>query len=83
MNKPTILFASDSVTDCGRREDPAGLGDGYVRRIAETLGSEAHWLNRGISGDRSRAESSRSPDACDAVAGTRDFPVDGGAPTSG
>ncbi|MBM0257766.1 SGNH/GDSL hydrolase family protein [Micromonospora sp. 4G55] len=54
MNKPTILFAGDSVTDCGRREDPAGLGDGYVRRIAATLSSEAHWLNRGISGDRSR-----------------------------
>jgi acyl-CoA thioesterase I len=54
MNEPTILFAGDSVTDCGRREDPAGLGDGYVLRIAETLGSEAHWLNRGISGDRSR-----------------------------
>jgi lysophospholipase L1-like esterase len=54
MNEPTILFAGDSVTDCGRREDPAGLGDGYVFRIAETLGSEANWLNRGISGDRSR-----------------------------
>ncbi|SCL35183.1 Lysophospholipase L1 [Micromonospora rhizosphaerae] len=54
MNEPTILFAGDSVTDCGRREDPAGLGDGYVLRIAEALGGRAHLLNRGISGDRSR-----------------------------
>ncbi|MEO3746397.1 SGNH/GDSL hydrolase family protein [Plantactinospora sp. B5E13] len=54
MNTPTILFVGDSVTDCGRRDDPAGLGDGYVREIADTLGGAASVVNRGISGDRSR-----------------------------
>lgn len=44
------LFTGDSVTDCGRREDPEGLGDGYVRLIAATLPDEV--LNTGISGNR-------------------------------
>jgi len=26
----TIVFAGDSVTDCGRRTDPDGLGDGVL-----------------------------------------------------
>lgn len=49
----TIVFAGDSVTDCGRREDPAGLGSGYVRRLAhrpELVGWTV--LNRGVGGDR-------------------------------
>jgi acyl-CoA thioesterase-1 len=53
--RPVIVFAGDSVTDCGRRDDPEGLGDGYVRRLAEAdalVGTIV--LNRGVSGDRSR-----------------------------
>jgi lysophospholipase L1-like esterase len=50
----TIVFAGDSITDCGRREDPAGLGDGYVRLVADALGSAARVVNRGISGNSSR-----------------------------
>jgi lysophospholipase L1-like esterase len=50
----TIVFAGDSITDCERRDDPTGLGDGYVRRIAATLGDAARVVNRGISGNSSR-----------------------------
>lgn len=48
-----IVFVGDSVTDCGRRADPSGLGDGYVRRLAqrdELL--HASIFNRGIGGNR-------------------------------
>ncbi|MCU1578106.1 MAG: hydrolase family protein [Rhodoglobus sp.] len=49
----TILFTGDSVTDCGRRDDPAGLGDGYVRTIAASLPDDTV-INTGISGNRVR-----------------------------
>ena len=53
MAQRTIVFAGDSITDAGRREDPAGLGDGYVRIIAERLEGSGHRVvNSGISGDR-------------------------------
>lgn len=49
----SILFAGDSVTDCGRREDPRGLGDGYVSVIADQLSPYGATVgNVGISGDR-------------------------------
>ena len=50
-----LLFIGDSITDAGRREDPQGLGAGYVRLIAETLASRGDRrtiVNRGIGGDR-------------------------------
>lgn len=47
-----ILFAGDSVTDCGRREG-AGLGNGYVRLLADNAAlAGADVVNRGIGGDR-------------------------------
>ncbi|MER8233028.1 GDSL-type esterase/lipase family protein [Streptomyces sp. NPDC094049] len=50
-----LLFVGDSVTDCGRdREDPASLGDGYVRLIAEALSPSVAVLNKGINGHRVR-----------------------------
>ncbi len=53
MTQRTIVFAGDSITDAGRREDPAGLGDGYVPIIAERLEGSGHRVvNSGISGDR-------------------------------
>ena len=53
MTQRTIVFAGDSITDAGRREDPDALGDGYVRLIAERLaGSGDRVVNSGISGDR-------------------------------
>jgi len=45
------MFTGDSVTDCGRRTDPDGLGDGYVRMLATSL-PEHTVLNSGISGNR-------------------------------
>ncbi|TWD79918.1 lysophospholipase L1-like esterase [Kribbella amoyensis] len=51
----TIVFAGDSVTDCGRRTDPAGLGDGYVKLLADHLGSTGpRVVNAGISGHRAK-----------------------------
>lgn len=64
------LFIGDSITDCGRREDPEHLGDGYVRMVARTLADDAasasgdttghaaipagRVINTGIGGDRVR-----------------------------
>ncbi|MCS5717010.1 GDSL-type esterase/lipase family protein [Herbiconiux sp. CPCC 205763] len=49
----TVLFVGDSVTDCERRSDPDGLGDGYVRVLAATPELKGGTvLNRGISGNR-------------------------------
>jgi len=50
----TIVFTGDSVTDCGRREDPRGhLGHGYVRAIAESpRAAGATAVNTGTGGDR-------------------------------
>jgi lysophospholipase L1-like esterase len=50
-----LLFIGDSITDAGRRDDPEGLGHGYVRLIADSLalrGDHRTVLNRGIGGDR-------------------------------
>jgi lysophospholipase L1-like esterase len=53
-----ILFQGDSITDCGRsREDPNGLGDGYVRLISAMLSDDypqynLKFINRGVSGDK-------------------------------
>jgi len=50
-----MLFIGDSITDAGRRDDPAGLGSGYVRLIADTFaarGDTRQVVNRGIGGDR-------------------------------
>jgi lysophospholipase L1-like esterase len=49
----TFVFAGDSVTDCGRRDDPAGLGDGYVKNLYDVLGPDRpRIVNAGISGNR-------------------------------
>ena len=46
-----LLFQGDSITDVGRRDDPVGLGHGYVRAIAGRLPG-ASIRNAGVSGDR-------------------------------
>jgi lysophospholipase L1-like esterase len=53
----TVVFAGDSVTDCGRRTDPDGLGDGYVRNLYDDLSGRYRErrpaiVNAGISGNR-------------------------------
>jgi len=53
-----VLFIGDSITDCGRREDPEGLGNGYVRLIRDLLlvdhpaEAPATFINVGISGNK-------------------------------
>ncbi|CAM5489268.1 SGNH/GDSL hydrolase family protein [Leifsonia shinshuensis] len=54
-----FVFVGDSITDCGRdRSDPASLGEGYVRLIADALAGhaggagDAEVRNLGVSGDR-------------------------------
>ena len=59
MTAERWVFIGDSITDTGRREDPAGHGDGYVSRIREQLlvsdpACTTEILNRGVSGDTVR-----------------------------
>ena len=53
-----LLFQGDSITDVGRtQEEGEGLGQGYVRMIADyfrTGQDDVLVLNRGISGNRTR-----------------------------
>jgi lysophospholipase L1-like esterase len=55
----TIVFIGDSITDCGRRDERAPYGDGYVS-LVRALVSARHpqprlnWVNRGISGNTVR-----------------------------
>lgn len=60
MSHPArFVFAGDSITDCDRdRSDPASLGEGYVRLVADALAGGAAGFrdvdvrNAGVSGDR-------------------------------
>jgi lysophospholipase L1-like esterase len=50
-----LVFIGDSITDAGRREDPEGLGHGWVRMVATELaqrGDQRPIVNTGISGNR-------------------------------
>src|SRR5215471_6505941 len=52
-----LLFIGDSITDCGRREDPEQLGSGFVRMIRDHLAAKdpptcPSIINTGISGNR-------------------------------
>jgi len=56
MSSTKVLFIGDSVTDCGRRDDPdRQLGHGYVREVSDKLALVRQGetvVNRGISGNR-------------------------------
>ncbi len=52
----TIVMTGDSITDCGRREDPIGLGHGYVRQVVHLVRARyperlLNVVNTGISGN--------------------------------
>jgi lysophospholipase L1-like esterase len=52
-----LLFIGDSITDCGRREDPEAIGTGYVRRVRDWLraadpANAPIVINQGISGNK-------------------------------
>ncbi|MCX5661575.1 MAG: SGNH/GDSL hydrolase family protein [Planctomycetota bacterium] len=54
--KQTVLFIGDSITDCGRRDSAAPLGNGYPRMVHELIMARhpAHKLsviNKGIGGN--------------------------------
>jgi len=54
-----ILLIGDSITDCGRREENAPYGNGYVsllRAFTTARHPEARltWTNRGVSGNTTR-----------------------------
>ena len=51
-----MLFIGDSITDCGRRNEHAPLGHGYVRKITELITAkyperDITYVNKGIGGD--------------------------------
>ncbi|MDG5471536.1 SGNH/GDSL hydrolase family protein [Jeotgalibacillus sp. ET6] len=51
----TLLFIGDSITECGRFEDPEHIGNGYVKFLHDEIKSQKpDWtvLNRGVSGDK-------------------------------
>jgi lysophospholipase L1-like esterase len=52
----TIVFAGDSITDCGRRDTAAPYGSGYVRQTIDLVAARypdrrLHYINAGISGN--------------------------------
>jgi lysophospholipase L1-like esterase len=59
-----VLFTGDSITDTGRRDGVGGgLGDGYVRRIADSPAfAGVDVVNTGIGGDRVVDLLARVPD---------------------
>ncbi len=65
-----ILFQGDSITDAGRdKNDSSHLGCGYARVAASMLGAKhpelrPRFLNRGVSGDRTKDLVARWQDDC-------------------
>lgn len=52
----TVLFIGDSITDCGRRDVAAPLGDGYVRLFSDLVMAlyperSYRFINQGIGGN--------------------------------
>ena len=52
----TVLFIGDSITDCGRRDEHAPLGNGYVRLFSELATARfperrVRYVNMGIDGN--------------------------------
>jgi lysophospholipase L1-like esterase len=50
----TVVLAGDSITEWGRHDDPDGLGNGYVRLLADGPLRGARVWNAGVGGDRIR-----------------------------
>lgn len=52
----TVVMIGDSITDCGRRDEHAPLGDGYVKMVAALTAAKypersIRFVNTGIGGD--------------------------------
>jgi len=68
----TVLFIGDSITDCGRREDPNEMGNGYAMRIVSNFTARyprlnVKFINRGIGGDTVRMLADRWNEDCLAI----------------
>lgn len=64
-----VLFIGDSITDCGRRNDFAPIGNGYVRQVRDLITArypslELTILNTGIGGNTVRDLRDRWTDDC-------------------
>jgi acyl-CoA thioesterase I len=48
------IFIGDSITECGRFDDPLAIGDGYVKMIQDDIQQkkEAEIINQGVGGNR-------------------------------
>ncbi|SNZ11501.1 Lysophospholipase L1 [Terribacillus aidingensis] len=48
------VFIGDSITECGRFEDPLAIGDGYVKMIQDDIQQkkEVEIINQGVGGNR-------------------------------
>lgn len=69
MKYKSVLFLGDSITDCGRnREDLYDLGPGYpaftAKKFAQMGYTGMTFINRGISGSRTRLLKERYEDDC-------------------
>lgn len=52
-----LLFIGDSITDCGRKQCPEEIGNGYVRQVRDYLLAKSPAnaptvINRGVSGNK-------------------------------
>ena len=52
----TFLFIGDSITDCGRRDEFAPLGNGYVRQVVDLVTAryperDIRFINTGVGGN--------------------------------
>lgn len=52
-----LLFIGDSITDCGRKQCPEEIGNGYVRQVRDFLLAKSPAnaptvINRGVSGSK-------------------------------
>ncbi len=64
-----VLFIGDSITDCGRRNEFAPLGNGYVRQVRDLIaarrpGHDLTVINTGIGGNTIRDLRDRWTDDC-------------------
>jgi len=68
----TVLFQGDSITDCGRREDLTGLGNGYVLQVVSNFTAKyphlnVKFINRGNAGSRADDLAARWNEDCVAL----------------
>ncbi|MGW0215128.1 SGNH/GDSL hydrolase family protein [Micromonospora chokoriensis] len=71
-----VVFIGDSITDCGRRDNAAPYGSGYVSLVRALVDARhpelrLEWVNRGVNGDTVRDLAARWDD--DAIAERPDW----------